>query len=246
MKKVLHLIFLPLLSYSSEKAICHSIDNRIPSFEPEIGRSSAKGKLTGCTATLISKNCVITAGHCIKKIDQFAFNVPPSINRTPQPSAQVDIYYVNPQFIRYQVAGKGHDWAVIKVKKNSITGLFPGEKQGYLQVNFNNKINTGEKIRITGYGEDSTNPVQNYIQQVDFGYITDLGGGLLDPTSKLTHNVDTMTGNSGSAIILEKSNEVIAIHTHGQCQNSTAINTGTLISKNTPFKRAILNCIKLD
>ena len=49
---------------AAEKSICGT-DDRVPSSLPKIGR--LLGKMSdpgGCTVTMISKTCAISAGHC--------------------------------------------------------------------------------------------------------------------------------------------------------------------------------------
>jgi V8-like Glu-specific endopeptidase len=55
-----------------------------------------------------------------------------------------------------------------------------------------------------------------------------------------------MGGNSGSSIILESTNEIIGVHSHGSCGVWGDYNEGTLISKNKKFKAAIQECINSE
>ena len=66
--------------------------------------------------------------------------------------------------------------------------------------------------------------------------------------ARLKHNVDTKTGNSGSAIILEETEEIIGIHSHGGCSTSEGAegNGGTAISKNQALAQAIKECLQWE
>ena len=67
----------------------------------------------------------------------------------------------------------GKDWAVFKLKPNSVTGLMPGEAQGHYQL-YNGDVKTGEIIRITGYGRDTNDTDRNFSQQTHFGSVDSL------------------------------------------------------------------------
>ena len=245
MKVILLTLFLVSTVYANEKTICGETDDRVLSNEKQIGRASKRLGNIGCTATLIGKSCAISAGHCLESISKVSFNVPESMNKIPMPAEKEDIYYLDKSFLASSQNGEGDDWVVFKLNANKKTSLYPGDVQGYLQVNLSPNLKKGARVRITGYGEDANDPIRNFAQQTHFGVVKKIGG-LFSSRSRLGYNVDTMGGNSGSSIILENTNEIIGVHSHGTCGIWGDYNEGTLIAKNKKFKQAIIDCLKSE
>ena len=235
------ILILSSTAFARPQTICGQEDDRVLSFESKIGRLSITGKHKGCTVTMISESCGISAGHCFEVLEVAEFNTPVSVNGEPQPSAEEDVYKIDPSTIQYQDEGPGNDWAVFKVKANKITGKLPGTVQGYYDVSFR-KPAKGIELRITGYGRDEADLDKNFAQQTHLGKLTKNGSLFLG--SLLQHTVDTMGGNSGSTIINEASQKVIGIHTHGGCASYGGANSGTLISGHDRLKKAIKACIQ--
>ena len=231
-------------SFAGTKSICGQ-DERILSNEPRIARLSNLEKEAGCTATLIGKSCAITAGHCLAALKRGSFNTPLSHNGEPQPSQQQDIYSIMQETIVYKDEGPGEDYAVFNFAPNNLTGKFPGELQGFYNVNLTKRPLKGALIRITGYGKDFPNPDKNFAQQTHVGEIKKLGNIILGANT-IFHTVDTMGGNSGSSIIDEVSGEIIGIHTHGGCSEGSGHNMGTLISRNIALQKAIKHCLQSE
>lgn len=227
-------------SFASQKSICGSNDDRILSYDAKISRLSVTGKHKGCTATMISDSCAITAGHCTPVLVRAEFNTPDSINNEPQASSLKDVYQIDTASIEHQAEGPGKDWAVFKFKRNRITGKLPGQVQGYYNVSFA-KVSKGQRIGITGYGVDDGDLIRNFAQQINTGKITGLGDFMYG-NSVIKHTVDTMGGNSGSTIINIDNNEIIGVHSHGGC-HSSGYNMGTLISKHLKLQKAIQKCL---
>lgn len=230
-------------SAQNSKTICGRTDDRNLSFEAKVGRLSTLSSNRGCTATLISDSCAITAGHCQRVLVRAEFNTPESVDTVPQPSAKEDVYMIDQESIKLQDEGPGKDWAVFKFKRNSITGKLPGEVQGYYNVSFRN-VRRGKQIRITGYGRDAEDATGNFAQQTHTGKLTSAGG--LFSRTVLKHTADTMGGNSGSSVILEETQEIIGIHSHGGCRSFGGSNQGTLINKHAELKAAIKACLDSD
>lgn len=247
MKKLMT-ITLATLSLSSfaqnNKTICGDTDDRVLSYENEIGRVSKMNELVGCTATLISPTCAITAGHCVSVLEKVSFNVPETRNNIPQAANVRDEYRVIKESIVYTDNGEGDDWAVFKLKQNHITKDFPGDIQGYLNVVLDkNKVRKGATVRVTGYGVDRNDPIRDLSQQTHTGKIEKIGG-FFSKKSRLGYSVDTMGGNSGSSIVLENTNEVIGVHAIGTCGTWHNYNVGTLIATHPKFKAAVEACLK--
>jgi V8-like Glu-specific endopeptidase len=234
-------VLITLSAYAGTKSICGANDDRVLSFDPKIGRLSVEGKHKGCTVTMISETCGITAGHCKPVLVRAEFNTPESINNEPQASSLEDVYYIDQTSIISQDEGPGKDWAVLKFERNHITGKYPGQVQGYYDVSFK-RITNNTRISITGYGKDDGDLRRNFAQQYHQGRIVGLGDSTFGSTT-MKHTVDTMGGNSGSTILNLNTQEVIGIHTHGGCSSTYGYNMGTIISKHYQAMKAIKKCL---
>lgn len=225
---------------SEEKSLCGA-DNRVLSTNPKVGRSLAnKFARAGCTITMISNRCAVSAGHCVKTFNYAEFNTPVSSSQGRiRNSKAVDTYRVDRGSITSSNGGIGNDWAVMKIKANSISGQLPGQVNGYYKVDFRSGNSTvNDIVRITGYGADSNTPIGNFAQQTHIGKILRISNNTMH------YNVDTMGGNSGSSVIRESDDSIVAIHTHGGCSsNGSGSNQSTYISTNTKFKSAIRKCL---
>lgn len=230
-------LILTSASYASyEKSIC-GVDDRVPSDMPKIGRLLGSMSDTGgCTVTMIGKSCAISAGHCSGTFGYAEFNTPPSIDGNIQHPADEDIYPVDRAKTVYEYSGIGNDWAVLRILPNQITGKYAGDVQGSYEVSFQ-KPDSGDIIRITGYGLDRSDPERNLAQQTHTGEITRIRG------SALYHVADTMGGNSGSSIIRESDGRIVGIHTNGGCYSRGGSNSATVISENEELREAIEACL---
>jgi len=116
------------VSYS----ICGPTDDRIPSYDPRVGRGWTAGGSAKCSAWLINdcNHCLLAAGHCVP-LAQVHFNVPlsdPSGNPVfPPPEDQYAIDAESPQS---KDAGLGNDWYHFGCFPNPNTDLTPFEAQG--------------------------------------------------------------------------------------------------------------------
>ena len=235
------LLTMSVQSFAGVQTICGEEDDRVLSFDPAIGRLFEGEKHAGCTVTMISDSCGITAGHCERVLVNAEFNTPISVDGKPQPSKAEDIYQVDTDSIVAVANGPGDDWAVLNFKPNSITGKLPGEVQGHYTVSFE-APQKGALLEITGYGRDSADLDRNFAQQTHSGKLKKMGGLFYGPTM-FSHTVDTMGGNSGSTVIDSASGTVMGIHTHGGCTRNGGGNMGTLISKHKELKLAIKRCL---
>ena len=215
MKIALLLVLLGSSILASDKTICGSSDNRVPSYNPKIARASELKNLAGCTATMIGRSCAVSAGHCVDSLEKLSFNTPQSQSGKPQASRPEDIYLRTKDFLRYESNGEGKDWAVIRILPNEVTGRYAGDVQGFYSVELKDKPSKGDRISITGYGVDGADMENNLSQQIHQGEV--LKTKTWGYKAVLEHNVDTMGGNSGSSIISLKTDKVIGIHTHGGC-----------------------------
>ncbi|MAE57499.1 MAG: hypothetical protein CME69_01385 [Halobacteriovorax sp.] len=235
-----------LLNTNFDKTLCHEKDQRVSSDKTPIARAlpSKNGKIgrrgpTACTATMISKDCAVSAGHCFKNLNFIEFNVPPTINlkNLGHPDEE-DIYRVNRKTIIHKSNGPGDDWAVFKVLPNQVTSKYPGDVMGFLEVDFNKP--SPSFLEVTGYGADHSPISAHFTQQTDQGELISIEG------SRIGHTVDTMGGNSGSSIIDLSTGKIIGIHTHAGCSISPGFNQGTSIFANNELMNAIKFCLKSD
>lgn len=236
-------------AFSMNKTICGPTDDRVPSTNPKIARAlDSRTGTGGCTITMISKSCAISAGHCKGVLKVAEFNTPASRNGNIQHPEAKDVYDIDQSSIVYKSNGPGDDWAVFKVKKNDITGEYAGDAQGFYNVSYD-VPELGTILRITGYGLDRSEPTKNLAQQTNSGELTGIGiddDWYGNRPAALTHKVDTMGGNSGSTIIRESDDMIVGIHTHGGCSSWGGGNQGTLISKHEVLMNHIKSCLESD
>jgi len=205
-------------------SICGETDDRLPSTDPASGRALP----TGCTAWLFSDEggCMLAAGHCVlSSFNVVQFNVPLSdaagmmIHPGPE-----DQYAVNIQSIQFAWGEIGNDWCYFGCFPNSETGLTPLGAQGALyELAAKPDLSPGDTIRVTGYGLDDTPLEWNKTQQTHTGPFVDIVG------TTIQYQVDTRSGNSGSAVIDEQTGQAIGIHTDAGCDDADGANRGTAI-----------------
>lgn len=224
----------------TRKSICGD-DDRQPSDNPKIARSLKNLQApNGCSITMISSNCAISAGHCTSTFGIAQFHTPASDARGRiNHSLPENTYKIVKDSIVYRDRGPGNDWAVMRLEANEITGKNPGDVQGYYGTRFfGGDVKVGDVIRITGYGRDYNDSVRNFAQQSHSGEIVKIRNGAL------YHIADTTGGNSGSAVIRESDEKIVAIHTHAGC--SSGGNKSTYIKGNDELQKAIVACVVQD
>jgi len=210
MKLILTLFLLmPLSAYSN---ICNHSDSRVRSNDSRIGKISN----SFCTGTLIGKNCMLTSLYCSKFLNTIDF----------APENRSDLaarYEVEKNTIQKSNANINlRGISVFRLKKNQLTGAYPGEVQGYYNIS-ESLPKRSSTIRISAYDV-------NLNQQTAIGPVFDISS---EGGSDLYHRVDTDINSTGAGIIDESSDEIFAIHSSGGCsRNWTSRNQGYLISKN--------------
>ena len=220
-------------------------DDRVITHDAKIGRLHFKSGQAGCTGTLISKSCGITAGHCKDSMFSIEFNVPSNSSSGPVHSKSRDKYKIDRNSIVLQYnALDDEDWAVFRIiehkpiskisrwfskhfEKNSKIenypkqeGYFPGEIQKYYDFTTTKNF-PGDGISITGYGFDKNKYLDRVQRSAD--------GQLIDKHSVFSpfaifHNVDTTPGQSGAAIIDTTSGKIIGVHNAFVCNSKTKTN----------------------
>jgi len=233
------------------------VDDRAASNDPRVGRlafGTVSGATTSpfCTAWLIGNGAVLTAGHCVDCDSKDSsnrcqpvngsdwagqslvveFNVPNSLpGGTPQPGPTNDRYPVLVDTTSYVFpggdAGIGRDWAVFMIDPNPNTGVTAHAQRGFFRIT-NRNPNSGDAIRVTGFGTDSG--VANKTQQTAIGSYD----GESDNNGALYHEYTTYIspGTSGGPAIWEGNGFAIGINTHGGCDQFLGFGPG---NKSTSF-----------
>lgn len=229
-----------MMSVSAFADICGK-DDRTESFDPRVGRLVSEGNTQGCTVALVGESCVVTAGNCVTH-DYVEFNVPQSVAGIPQAASLQDRYMVDKTFMRYSVEGIGQQWAVIKLAANELTGTHAGKNQGFFKIAAK-KAPKDTIIKVISFGHVANRDdadILNFAQQSSQGL---LSKGVLFMPAIIEHSADTSSGSLGAPIINANSGEILGVNTHGGCQGNYSNNSGTSISGNKKFAKAINECL---
>lgn len=220
------------------RTICEG-DDRVASDEKKMGRMMRDTKGNGgCSGGMFSKTCLITAGHCLSTTKIVEFQVPESSESGSPNPAEPEDQYAKVEVIDTENEGPGQDWLVARYDANPITGKFPGEAQGFYEVNAD-ELNKGDMVRITGYGIERKEKIKSQTQQTN-------AGELIKFEPALRYRVDTEPGNSGTPVVDEATNSIIGVHTHGGCGNNSGSNQGTSVHFSERFQAAIKACLEAE
>ena len=210
---------------TSVDSICGPTDDRVLSNDARVARNQP----TGCTSWLINdcNHCFLTAGHCAGSgLQVVEFNVPlSSSSGSIQHPGPQDQYAVDTASLQSNGGqGVGNDYAYFGVFANSTTGLTPYQANGNLAFDLvlPPAVNN-QNIRITGNGSTSApvSPTWYLVQKTHAGPYSSFSG------TTVRYTTDTTGGNSGSPVILDGTNQAIAIHTHGGCSSTGGSNAST-------------------
>lgn len=206
-------------------SICGPTDDRVLSNDLRVARNQP----TGCTSWLINdcNHCFLTAGHCAGTgLQVVEFNVPlSSSNGSLQHPGPQDQYAVDTSSLQSNGGqGVGNDYAYFGVFANSTTGLTPHQANG--NIAFDLVLPppvSNQNIRITGNGSTSApvSPTWYLVQKTHAGPYSSFTG------TTVRYTTDTTGGNSGSPVIIDGTNQAIAIHTHGGCSSTGGSNAST-------------------
>jgi V8-like Glu-specific endopeptidase len=218
-------------------------DSRVASTDNRVGR------ISGCTAWLVSNGGVLTAGHCGPVSGVFEVNVPASLsNGVTVASAPEDQYPIDTSHATSVDNGKGDDYTVFDLLPNSTTGTRAHIRFGFFRMTRENPA-ASDTIRVTGYGVDDTpqgptanccardettgdcthpncNAQSRTLQTATGPYVAET----VNNVTNIFHSykVDTEPANSGSPIIWNVNGFAIGIHTHGGCaSDGSGDNDGT-------------------
>lgn len=218
----------------SPATICGTTDTRVFAIDKRVARLRLvfpSGIYRGTAFLFSAKNCFATAGHNIRSWNEAArawesatritaeFNV----KRSDATAAVVDQYeHEALAAADHENSGdRGKDWAVFRTKVNTTSGKHAGVVQGAFFRFASTLTSVGKTLRITGFGRH-TNAAMHARLLTDTGPLAALLPG------KITHRVDTMGGNSGSAIVDAVTGLVVGVHTGAGCTTaSTTANVGT-------------------
>jgi len=217
------------------------------------------GRISGCTAWLVSNGAVLTAGHCGPVSGVFSVNVPPSsAGGVGVASAPEDQYPIDTSNRTSVDNGKGDDYTAFALLPNTVNGDRAHLTHGFFRMTREAPA-AGATIRITGFGVDNTpaGPVANCCATDDLGNCTHPNcnaqsrtlqtatgpyvGETVTSATDIFHSYETDSepSNSGSPIIWNTTGFTIGIHTHGGCA-SGGDNDGTSF-ENTNLETLLQN-----
>lgn len=243
----------------------YELDDRTEVQDLRIGRIRRlfKGEPVNKSATgfLISNKCILSAGHVFHSKEKYIieFDVPKTntVNLEYSKASEENTYYLDlkSRFSKVKVSstwryGK-QDWAVVKVNSNNETKKYPGEVNGFFDLDFS-KPNKKESILIKGYGAEKG---VGYLNEYDKSATLQIRKGeVIDfdyyykYNNQISYTAFTEAGDSGSPVI--QNEKLIGIHTKGSCKksNNSSLgfeqrNYGTLFYGNTKLIKAINNCL---
>ena len=222
-------------------------DSRVASTDNRVGR------ITGCTAWLVSNGGVLTAGHCGPVSGVFEVNVPASsASGVPVASAPQDQFPIDLTRRTSVNNGAGDDYTVFGLLPNNSTGNRAHLLYGFFRMSRETPA-AAATIRITGFGVDNTpaGPVANCcawdsggacthpncnaqsrtLQTATGPYVAEVVNSATDVSH--TYQTDSEPANSGSPIIWNVNGFTVGIHTHGGCTSGGGgSNSGTSFEHN--------------
>jgi V8-like Glu-specific endopeptidase len=209
--------------------------------DPSVGRlrKERKGNYLFCTATLVSRSCALTAGHCsiVFEVLEFDLEVVPNRFRFGSPE---NVFVVDRSRVIKSSNGKGDDWAVLPLKPNRKTGRYPGDDRPIVPLASRQPL-ASDVVFVTGYGAAENE--FSFSQQSSEGKISRVVTGVgVGPY--LEHDVDTGNSSSGSPLRSVESGEILGIHTHGD--SARMVNSGSIVPGNVALVQALEACDSIE
>ncbi len=205
--------------YVPSELVCQATDIRVPSTDPRVGR------IDGCCTTfLLDERTLSTAGHCIGATagQIIQFNVPPSdAAGNPVYPPPIDQYALRAGSLTSVANGVGLDYAVMSTVRNSVSGLYAGESQGWLHAVLVPAGTAPQTWTVIGFGTSGVNLTWNLAQK------SASGPRATTSNSTLQFRI-TVTGcNSGSPVIGTNNIDAHGVVTHAGCTATGGFNYGT-------------------
>lgn len=227
-----------ILSVANQQpsSIC-STDDRVESETPFVGTARPNqnnGVSPFCTLTLISDSCALTAGHCLSALGEAEFFPSKSSLLAELPKAE-RVFAIDQQSIAALQSRIGNDWAVVRLRPNSVSGLLPGKVFGFIEPELEVANGPEQNLQVTAVEYNSN--------AGSFRRMESKGQTLWTDGSILFHDLDTDKGSSGALIINPSSQKAVAIHTHGGC-DTMKNNKATIIARVPFLVRAIRACTR--
>ena len=205
--------------YALPDLICQATDIRVPSSDPRVGR------IDGCCTTfLLDERTLSTAGHCISGTfgQIIQFNVPPSdLAGNPVYPPPIDQYALRAGSVTSIANGVGADYAVMSTVRNSVSGLYPGESQGWFRAALVPAGSSSQIWSVTGYGTSGVNNTWNLAQK------SASGPRGTTSNSTLQFRISVTGCNSGSPVIGTNNIDAHGVVTHAGCTATGGYNYGT-------------------
>ncbi|KAI9142488.1 hypothetical protein BKA69DRAFT_1066679 [Paraphysoderma sedebokerense] len=226
------------------QALC-SADSRIPAMDLR----SARLMPVGCTVWLFNNDraksysankCALSAGHCFRRPEQYAGELPFVLQFNPPDSLTpvIRAQHPHPDFqFAMDVSSLQHrfdpvsDWAYLGFFPNPNTGLPASAAANYSahiigdKTEIDGLVVNNDTLHMIGYGIDWDTPNRFLTSQISVGNF--MGTGWFNETSDIInntvvaspvphggrpiimHRADSMSGNSGSAIINRRTGHAI-------------------------------------
>lgn len=233
-----------IVETGAPRTICGGTDDRILAIEPRVARIViSEGDFPSvCTASIIddANRCLLTSGGCAGAIGASAvieFNAPQSYpnGTTLIHPAPADQYVADPASIQRQTGGDGEDWGYFGCFPNSTTALTPFEAQGdYFSLA--DEIPTASNQTLRAFGNGATAPpifrTWSYVVKEVTGPFVGQSGDALQVVT------DATAGDSGAAVTLDSSGELIGILVDDGCMEFAGANVATSVAN--PFLRKAL------
>ncbi len=165
----------------------------------------------GCSGTMISKDLVLTAGHCqIAAGDTARFNFQNDPFGNPRPVTDFTVDSVVEQ------KDDGEDYEIVRLKPNFTLGD-AGAAFGWMRISRTDPA-AGDTLAIIGHPSALPKMIEAGTQ-----FSSPAGWKAWEMTYS---DIDTLPGNSGSGVLSWVQNALVGVHTDGGCTSSGGANRG--------------------
>jgi protease YdgD len=168
-------------------------DNRIPLDRPDYPwRAIGKVFNAGCSGTMVGRDIVLTAAHCVvdPATKQIANNLtwfrPNYVNASAPVESWIEQIWTG---TFDPGADRGHDWAVLRLREPI------GDKVGWINVNPTDAINFPGIVTVAGYSADFNGG------EVAGAHIDCNTRARFQDANTIFHDCDTARGSSGGPVL---------------------------------------------